>query len=336
MTKQSRLLAVLAVIQIVFMSAFAQKCEENPFFTGAYFDKDDESFLFKTLIGSGKYGSVFTINWAGEDGKEQIVTTAAVKKSHKLVDESIAFETMIIHALQTTFKDRARTPKLYGCFVGPDFADYLVTDFIPITIQPQIRAVDKKLVVNPFYIEFFTLPPCLRIKFYSQLAEGLSQLHKIGYAHCDVKFDNFLLDEVSANGKAYLIDFGVAQKLPDPGMASHSSSICNQQSDLYNLAETIYQLENSYDSVTKTYVNPNLIDLRKMPPTTTVSDLIKNADWMVRRGINFESAHGNFGSIIIRMIAKHPGDALDAATVAEAFWNMSDSGACQSEAHLII
>lgn len=50
---------------------------------------------------------------------------------------------------------------------------------------------------------------CMADKIISQAAHGLHYLHERGWVHCDVKPDNFLVDD---NGNVKLIDFSIAQR----------------------------------------------------------------------------------------------------------------------------
>jgi serine/threonine protein kinase len=50
-----------------------------------------------------------------------------------------------------------------------------------------------------------------------QCAEGLDYLHEQGWVHCDVKPDNFLVDD---QGHVKLIDFSIAERIKKGGLGS--------------------------------------------------------------------------------------------------------------------
>jgi serine/threonine protein kinase len=49
-----------------------------------------------------------------------------------------------------------------------------------------------------------------------QLLHRFEFVHKLGYVHCDLKPDNFLIGRGEHANKIFLIDFGLARQVYDP------------------------------------------------------------------------------------------------------------------------
>ncbi len=49
-----------------------------------------------------------------------------------------------------------------------------------------------------------------------QLLNRFETLHKLGYVHCDLKPDNFLIGRGEKVNQIYMIDFGLARQYTDP------------------------------------------------------------------------------------------------------------------------
>ena len=96
------------------------------------------------------------------------------------------------------------------------------------------------------------LPEIEAVAYLQQVAEALSMVHSVGYVHLDVKPDNVM---VTPSGRAVLIDFGNARRLPlveltgrevalTPGFAPleqyREKAARGPFSDVYGLAATLY------------------------------------------------------------------------------------------------
>jgi serine/threonine protein kinase len=142
-----------------------------------------------------------------------------------------------------------------------------------------------------------------------QAAEALQHVHEKDWVHCDVKPDNFLLNE---NGQLKLIDFAIAQKVKKGIGRLLSGKSAVQGTRSYMAPEQIRGA--SVDPRTDVYsLGCVLFELfaGKTPYTANNPDELLNKH--LRSGIPSLSAHCDdvtpeFAQLISRMLAKKPED----------------------------
>ncbi len=84
--------------------------------------------------------------------------------------------------------------------------EYNVARGIPYVVMDFFNAPNLKQCMR----EYPDRIQAYREQIIRQAAEALQHIHEKGWVHCDVKPDNFLLDE---HGQLKLIDFAIAQKI---------------------------------------------------------------------------------------------------------------------------
>lgn len=77
------------------------------------------------------------------------------------------------------------------------------------------------------------VPQTEYIKYFRQIADALNNMHQKGFAHCDVKLSNIIIDEF---GRAKLCDFGLTQFIDTKSASEDESS--SDESDSESSCET--------------------------------------------------------------------------------------------------
>lgn len=138
-------------------------------------------------------------------------------------------------------------------------------------------------------------------------AEGLAQIHKQGWIHCDIKPDNLL---VSDDGQVKLIDFSLAQRRRGrwgrwfsgrskiQGTKSYMAPeqirgrAVDERSDIYSLGCVVHEMVSGKPPFTGTNANELLTKhLRSIPPSL--------------EAIN-KNVHSQFSQFVTRLMAKDP------------------------------
>lgn len=172
--------------------------------THKYYDpasKQDVTLSYRFFIDN--QGVVYAKAGAGilENGAHGDVTIAETENSNRFVvkeveDRKYGYSEVVIGAKFNAVVDAFKTQNerndtkivLVLKYLGMDLVEYL----------NQLHQSGKTLSDNEQY------------HLASELSRCLYEMHRAGYAHRDVKLENFTIDE---NGKVHLIDFGLASKL---------------------------------------------------------------------------------------------------------------------------
>ncbi len=183
--------------------------------------------------------------------------------------------------------------------------EFNVARGIPYVVMDFFNAPNLKQCMReyPQRIEQF------REQIIRQAAEALQHVHEQDWVHCDVKPDNFLLDEV---GQLKLIDFAIAQKVKKGIGRLLAGKSAVQGTRSYMAPEQIRGA--NIDPRTDVYsLGCVLFELfaGRTPFTANNPDELLNKH--LRSGIPSLSAHSDdvtpeFAQLVSRMLAKKPED----------------------------
>ncbi len=332
---------ITSIIILMATRHVTSECTENTIFTARYLEANG---VLKSaqVLGEGCYGSVSLISWYGMEGKLSLPPTYVVVKTAlpENPDTNLAEEARIMQLLHRG-KPVKHVPKIYGCYRHGK-TDYLVMEFIPGNLNPAIiyRNQEIKKIRSKYNIwGFTTLEPLERMRIYLQMAEGLAEIHSKGIVHGDIKPENMLMSEVSANGWLYIVDYGLSTEGTCPPTTSakyadlefieslKASSLnsrkyeCGDRQDIYALALSIFEIE--------TAINPNQFKImwevngHKFTSFENIIEIIhkdvSSMLWCQNTAINFRDTKSEltFESLISQMIACKREKRPTAAEVVE-------------------
>jgi serine/threonine protein kinase len=139
-------------------------------------------------LGSGGYGEIFSVQKPGSSG-------------------FFALKTETLDSSQRSLATELRFLKLLPpdpCFprVISDGHTSTVNYFVMPLYGPSVGAIRRAIQGQTF-----SLPTVCRLAY--ETIQVIEKLHNVGIVHCDVKPDNFLLNQISVGGFV-LIDFGLS------------------------------------------------------------------------------------------------------------------------------
>lgn len=169
-------------------------------------------WLVGEKIGSGSFGMVYNAKFCFEKAGRGLLGDRELIESHEWVVKIV----------------ESKKNKIDDALLSNEYTVYRILnesklDFpmahTPLTVSWKYQKVEvdgrnivflaiQKLWKNIGEIKN-TLTPNQIIDYGKQIIMGFEKFHKIGYVYCDVKPENFMVDQ---NGKIYMIDFGCAQK----------------------------------------------------------------------------------------------------------------------------
>jgi non-specific serine/threonine protein kinase len=164
----------------------------------------------------------------------------------KLIRPEIAAEERTIERFRNEIKiaRKIRHPNVCAMF---DLGEEEKTLFISMEY---IRGEDLKSVLR----RMGSLTAGKAVSIARQVAEGLSEAHKLGVIHRDLKPGNIMIDD---EGNAKIMDFGIARSLRDAGLSVEDSFVgtpvymspeqaeskeVDQRSDIYSLGVILYEM----------------------------------------------------------------------------------------------
>lgn len=226
-------------------------------------------------------------------------------------------ERVAIKSLQPThLKDKAEVAALKHEFeAGHQFRhptvnrvrEFAVARGVPYVVMDFFNAPNLKQCLR----EFPQRVADHRDAIILQAAEALQHVHEQGWVHCDVKPDNFLLDE---SGKVKLIDFAISQKvkkgigrlLSGKGMAQGTRSYMSPEqirrenvdtrADIYSFGCMLFELFSGRPPFTATTPDELLNKhLRSAPPSLTAFS---------------DEVTPEFSQLVSKLMAKKPEDRV--------------------------
>jgi serine/threonine protein kinase len=183
------------------------------------FSKFTEEYRFDETVpphGSGTFGKVY-LGVNKETGLP--VALKKINSRPTLQNPKCSLKSIIREAKTAMLFDSPHLCKVCGFSVDDAGFVYIVMELIP--------GVESFEYFNDNLLLGKTNPLLVR-RILLDIARGLVTLHAAGYAHRDIKFDNFML-EFGPSGefkRAVIIDFGFTMRVTEIPHGSQQGSIC--------------------------------------------------------------------------------------------------------------
>jgi serine/threonine protein kinase len=236
------------------------------------------------IVAKGSFGEVRYLPWHID--KESKVREVAVKKATK--DKSVELMREI-KILQLFNKNNIKYQLGYiGCMIFVD-ATFLFME----KMDGIIKSSHAKSFQNEFYDQFVDFKPEQRLNIYSILFEALSEIHRAGIKHQDIKPENIFWKQENEKVTIKIADFGLSTDLKGPVFAGtppyidkvkvlmyskelslETIKIIKERNDfhladIWAMGVTIFELENSvwfnelpYKKINFNDLNPERIEKR--------------------------------------------------------------------------
>lgn len=182
---------------------------------------EDDVIVYNRIWNSNK-GSNYSVIYHGYDKKTSntIVLKKCIKyKPFDIISPDIIKEIIFLLNLK---KENVNVVRILGYYINSLDEFYLVFEPLAITLYDYfkiLREINSNLVLSPpsspqrtiskRYSVFNTIDesPNYVEEIYSKVMESITQIHKLGILHNDLKLENIMLNY---NGKIKIIDFGIA------------------------------------------------------------------------------------------------------------------------------
>jgi DNA-binding NarL/FixJ family response regulator len=172
-----------------WLTAFVEGVEEGKTFADKY--------QIVKLLGSGGMGAVFKAKHLYMD------SYVALKVLHpNFVENRLALRNFQGEAKAIANLHHKNIVAVYDFGLSPDSEPYLVMECVDGSDLAEVLLKEKQLSVS----RIITL--CL------QVCAGLAEAHARGIVHCDLKPSNILIEDLDAEERVKLVDFGLAQIMP--------------------------------------------------------------------------------------------------------------------------
>eukprot|EP00931_Biecheleriopsis_adriatica_P025330 TRINITY_DN15587_c0_g1_i1.p1 TRINITY_DN15587_c0_g1~~TRINITY_DN15587_c0_g1_i1.p1 ORF type:complete len:494 (-),score=119.92 TRINITY_DN15587_c0_g1_i1:214-1695(-) len=156
-----------------------------------------DDFESKAVLGAGAFGTVFLVKQRGLESEQYFAVKQMTKHRHskKNIKRGVFNERDVLATVRNRW-----FVELFATFQDADHI-YMVMEFVPG--GDLFKWIELKNRFTPSETRFYM----------AELLEALDVLHKHGFIHRDIKFDNMVL---SASGHLKLLDFGLCRN--DPGL----------------------------------------------------------------------------------------------------------------------
>jgi len=199
-------------------------------------DEINERYKITGFCGRGNYGEV----WKAYDTR--LDRDVALKRIYPLLPAQPAVSAQAV--LEEGRKQASiRSSNIAKIIDVPSDSDYMVMEYYPSSLRTELRNRIKGKQ-GPFPYN-----KCKRI--FKRCVQAVSDIHKAGRVHGDIKPGNILLDD---HGRPQLSDFGIARSMEEQGFPHALGSatwaapevwernFVDERSDLFSLGVTIYLL----------------------------------------------------------------------------------------------
>jgi serine/threonine protein kinase len=348
MENKSRMLIFIFIVLI--QSGLVNCCDEK-IAKANFITKKIEAGRLEYL-GSGTFGSVYRTKKQDPNDSQKFIDLVVKIQNDDSADRFIK-EAQVMRLVQTPERSK-HVPFLHECFRDKNNKHFLIMDYVKNPLEPSsVVTMKAQGETESSYIEFAKLPPKDRVLIYAQIADGLSELHAKNITHGDLKPDSIMMDKISVDGTVSIIDFNgsaIGDERPfvftfayldhefvEHYAANHKKSkpldVQGHQNgpkqDIFALAVTIYNLENSYDEINSTFKKIDAI-INHQARKEHIDGMIKLVEddrWIKNRGLNFKTKDKlKFSEVIKTMVSRRRVERPTAAEVARMFRDLANSG----------
>ncbi|CAE8599778.1 unnamed protein product, partial [Polarella glacialis] len=155
-----------------------------------------DDFKSLAVLGAGAFGTVFLVKQVASDSEQYFAVKQMTKQRHskKNIKKCVYNERDVLAQARNRW-----FVELFATFQDADHI-YMVMEFVPG--GDLFKWIELKNRFTPDQTRFYM----------AELLEALDVLHKQGFVHRDIKFDNMVL---SASGHLKLLDFGLCKVDPN-------------------------------------------------------------------------------------------------------------------------